>query len=405
MAVQTYIDGIDVTSVTLDGSVTRRLNRPSQASARIPIQFAIGDAGSRLKIVIDGTIFFHGFVQVVSDEADENSGYTQYEATDPMEMWSWRVARDHTGPTQGNMITPTFFERLRFGPQIMQEILLQSMDGSDQAIGEGTLFLEMGTFASAPIQNDLSGAPTNYPMTIADIASLLTSTGVVDIVLTPIDSGGNMARVDVYNGDYGTNREGSVIFDFATGAHNVRGMRQVTDMSNVCNKLQYFFGPKETLERYKANITGDDPYLICSCRDQTAVAARRVISRADYGVRMEIQEFDIDVIWQEQRPAGPVVGPVDCNEQDPTRAAYRCLWQTESWIRALPRKLVHFTPIRNEGIGDFDVGDLVAVNAGAYFRGGLSGAQRIYEYTVNWDTEGVMEITELVTSAQQEGGF
>lgn len=412
MSVQTYIDGTEVTSVVLNGSSTRRLNRPSQASCRIPVQSAIGSVGSRLKVVVNGSIFFHGMVMTLSDEADENTGYSQYEATDPMELWNWRPARDQTGPTPGNMITPTFFERLKYGPLIMQEILLATQDPTriasiprdcddpgDLGVGstaEGPLFISIGTIEGGSTA-DLSGAPTNFPMTIAEVASLLTSTGTVDIVLDPIDSGGNMASVSVYNGAYGSDLSGSVSFDFATGQHNARSVRQVQDMSNITNKLQYFFGPKETLERYKANITADDNFLSCAPFDQNAIEAIRDSSRAAYGVRMEIQEFDVDVIQREDQCN------VDCGDADPVRMLYRALWQQESWIRAQPRRLVHIEPVRGVGIGSFDIGDEIAVNAGTYLRGGFSGKQRIFEYTINWDTDGIMELTELVTSPNADG--
>lgn len=398
MSVQVHIDGTNVTSYALEGSVTRRLNRPSQARVRLPVQHAVGGAGSRLKITINSVLKFHGFVLTCSDEADENTGYTVYEAADPMEMWRWRPARDHTGPTPGNFITPSFFKRLKYAPLIMEEILLRSMDGSNPAVGEGPLFITIG-YVEGSSSADVSGAPTNFPMTIAEVASLLTSTGVLDIVMTPIDSGGNMGQVSFYNGQYGTDRTASVSFDFATGAHNVRNVRRVQDMTNMCNKLWYNLGPKETINRYKANITGDDNYLDCACRDQSAVLARRAASQAAYGVRMDIQEFDVDVIRKENQSA------VDCTKADPVRMIYRCQWQTEQWIRSVPKDLVHITPVRGVGINAFDIGDLVSVNAGSYLRGGFSGAQRIYEYTVGWDEDGVLEITELVTSPTQEGGF
>jgi hypothetical protein len=44
----------------------------------------------------------------------------------------------------------------------------------------------------------------------------------------------------------------------------------------------------------------------------------------------------------------------------------------------------------------------VSVQAGSVLRGGFSGTQRVYEYTVNIDNDGVTEIAELVTSADQE---
>jgi hypothetical protein len=88
---------------------------------------------------------------------------------------------------------------------------------------------------------------------------------------------------------------------------------------------------------------------------------------------------------------------------DPGRELWRRLWQIESWIRLAPRELIHITPIRGYGVGLFDIGDLITVEAGSQIRGGFSGAQRIYEYTVSWDEDGPCELSELQTSPNNEG--
>jgi hypothetical protein len=80
------------------------------------------------------------------------------------------------------------------------------------------------------------------------------------------------------------------------------------------------------------------------------------------------------------------------------RDLYRNRWETESWIRQQPRELIHITPTRETEIGTFDIGDLVGVEAVAAVRGGFSGAQRVYEYTVSWDNDGVRALSELQTS-------
>lgn len=410
MPAQVFIDGIDVTGYTITGSATRRLNRPSQATVTIPIQNAVGDVGSRLKILFDGTLFHHGMIQMIEDSADENTGYTQYNSTDPMEILLWRPVRDGTdSPTPGNFITPSVLQRKLYGPLILEEVLGQTIDGSDPALGEGPIFMALGSFAGGG--TDVSGAPCVWPMTIGELIALLSSTGRLDVILTPIDSGGNMATISAYNGDYGTDLSGSVQFDFATGQRNVRAIRQSIDLSNTCNKLWYNGGPKQTMERFRWNITGDDP-----CLDDPAgysmpsIIARRTASQGSYGVRMEIQEFDVDTEFNEVDRSDPnplnwdnFCAAGDFSKQDPTRLLYRRIWALESWIRAVPRTLIHVTPTRETEIGSFDIGDIVGVNAGSEFRGGFSGAQRIYEYTISWDNDGVLALGELQTSADQEG--
>lgn len=431
-----WIDDVDVTDCAVEGSVTRRLNRPSQAQVKLPIDCAIGGPGSRLKVEFgpedgDMVLYFHGFVLLCESSCDEDTGYTVYNATDPMELWQWRPARDYDSITPGNFVDPYFTKRIaqggkQTGPQ-MVESMLRASENPDRIpeAAEGPLFITYGTFETGGV--DLSGIPVDWPMTIMEVVSLLTSTGEVDVILTPIDSGANMAQVDVYNGDYGTDRSGSVVFEFATGARNVRSLRWNEDMSNMRNKIQYFFTPKETTRRYKANITGDDPCLPGnkgnpggpggSLPDRVNfwepgdLGTRISESRSTYGVRMDIQTFDVDVIFKEPcdspatlgcceftTPGGTVIGT------DPTRVMYRRLWQIESWIAAQPREIIHITPARNTAIGAFDIGDLVGVTVAPTIRGGATGAQRIYEYTIGWDAEeSVPAIEELQTSADQEG--
>lgn len=390
MAPQCWLDGIDVSNVALEGSVKRRLNRPAEASIRIPMDFAIGGPGSRLKISLDGALAFHGFVLMCETDATEDMGYTVYNAQDPMELWKWRPARDF----DGDFSDPDFMKIFHTGPDIMNEILHNSESAIDLGTGnpdnstrEGPLFIEYGTVEAGG--SDLAGAPTNWPMTIAEIADLLTSTGELDIIMVPIDSGGNMAQVNLYNGDYGTNRTGSVVFQFATGQRNVRQVRVSEDMTNMVNKLWYYLGPRKTQQRWQTNITrdgllnnpntGDDEFL----QTIQAISDRMDASWAQYGVRMEVQIHDS----QETESAA--------------KALFVRLWQVEAYLRAIPRTLVHITPIRGHAINTFGIGDLVSVQVGSVVRGGFSGAQRVYEYTVSWTEDGPLELSELVTSADQ----
>lgn len=362
----------------------------------MPIQFANARIGDRLKIIIEGTLSFHGMILHASDEAGEDSGYTEYLAEDPMELWKWRPARD----ADGDFSNPDFLRRKKFGPQIIQTLLTNSQDPGDMPDdAEGPLFVTLGDFETGGV--DLSGAPTNWPMTIADIANLLTGTGELDIILTPIDSGENMAEVNCYNGDYGTNLSGSVHFEFATGAHNVREMRQVEDGTNMSNKLWYYLGPRLNQQHWHSSVTGGDPSKWEQSPYYAAylqVLAERDASRNAFGVRMEVQVHD------------------SRNDEGPRGLwLFRRLWIVEQYIRNWPRQLVHFTPIRGFNPNAFGIGDLVGVTAGTYFRApfpkpgfpdpgrGFTGVQRVFEYTVDWDTEGVTSLNEIVTSATNEG--
>lgn len=410
MPAQVYIDGVElippvgVGTSAITGSYTRRLNRPSEAQINVPNHLAIGGAGSKLKVVINGQLRFHGFVQMVETNPQEDTGYTVYNAQDPLEMWRFRPCRDYYGDTPGNFVDPSFLRRNypdhTPGPTIIKEIMLASENPSGvPTIAEGPLFLEYGTFETGG--DNLSGAPATWPFTMADMLSLLTSAGTFDVRITPIDSGGNMGRIDCFNSatQWWVDRSGQLIFEYGMGAHNIRELNWTEDMSNITNKLQYFFGPKETIRRYKGNITGDDPCLDVEfgVTAMDTLQAKRVASRNKYGTRMDIQEIEVGDLAKEQQPLGT------CVYLDPTRTLYRKQWWNESNIRVGPRTLVAFTPIRNFAINAFDIGDVVTVRCTPAIRGGFAGKQRIYEYTVSWDNQGVLEINNLVASPDQEG--
>lgn len=405
MTLLVELDGTDVSGVAVTGSSTRRLNRTSQAQIKIPMDAAIGGPGSLLKITFDGNLHHHGRVLDCETDTGEDDGYTIYNSSDPMELWQWRPARDGDGSaTPGNFSKPTFIQDFITGPQIMEAVLRASIfaGAGPPSNAEGDLFLTLGSFAVGGVS--LTGAPVDWPQTIAQIASLLVSTGELDIVITPTDPGGGiMGTVDCYNGDFGTDLSGSVIFQYGTGAKNVRQLRWNEDMTSVCNKLWYYGGPRiETSadpagdQHWCWNITGDDLGLANppggDIDYSNPLGDLRLASQAAYGVRMDIKIFDAlsDLCLGE--------GAID-----PGRELYRRLWQIESWLRASPRNLIHITPTRGSGIGTFDIGDLVAVEAGAQVRGGFSGVQRVYEYTISWDENGPFELSELQTSSDNEG--
>ena len=423
------IDGTDVSDVSVSGSWTRRLNRPATAQVRIPAQESVGSAGSILKIsALIGTtteLVFHGRVLLCETEMGEDTGYSTYNASDPMEMWQSRPVRDD----DCDFSLPTIIEDYVTGPQIM-EAMLHNSDGSggsgcggpfsdcddvDAEFCEGDLFLDYGTFETSVV--DLTGAPTDWPMTIAELTSLLVSTGCLDVVIIPTDPGGGiMGEVSAYNGDYGTDLSASVEFQYGTGAFNVRALRWNEDMTNMSNKIWYFAGPRIQTpsdpagdQHWCFNVTGDDAFLPDPTPIKTGpgtyvsratLLANRLASRPTYGGRMEIQIFDAA-----ECPLG--AEDTDCCGKTAAASLYRELWrnrwETESWIRYQPRNLVHLTPTRETEIGTFDIGDLVGVEAAAAVRGGFSGAQRVYEYTTSWDENGVLALSELQTSDTADG--
>lgn len=388
----------DIASVCFQKKVWRRLNRIAGASFVVPSDHELINAtesdgrptlctGYRQCVVtLDSTgLFLNGIVWNLEDEGEEDMCYTKVTVLDPRVYWPKRPARD----ADGDFSDPTFIKDFTTGPQIMEAIL----DASENAgLGpptdaEGDLFLDIttGPFEAGGV--DLRGAPTNFPMYVSEVDTLLTGTGQLDTIIVPTDNGTEMGRVECYNGDYGTDRTGTVAFDYATGSFNARKFRRIEDMESVRNKLWTFLGPRLDLQHWRANVQGDDPGL--PDPPQTALEARYNASRTALGVYMEVDLQD------------------DQGGEGSDRPMWRRYWQVKSWLAAEPREMLYFTPIRGESShqpGAFDIGDLVGLNVSNRARKAVSGqVQRIYGYELDIDDDGVEELGELEVSADQEG--
>lgn len=417
-----YLDEIDVTDLCQDGSVTPSFNRVGTASVRIQMEELVDRFGtmlpgaeSMLKVYFHGgvlgttpVLYHHGRVLLCETTADEQNGYAVFNSSDPLELWQWRPVRQPTLDSDGqpgNFVDPTVVKDYAFGPQII-EAILDGSEGSTAAApalgippadAEGPLFLERGSFAVGGA--DLSGAPVDYPMTMAELATLLISTGELDIVITPIElnARGEYGRIDCYNGNYGLDLHSSVILQYGMGARNISALSWNEDMTQECNKLWYFLGPRKDTRHWRANVQGDDPFLAyppggtlqppaAFLPAYNPLGIKRYASQQRVGVRMEIRIYDAN------------------NEAVVGREFYRRLWQEESWLRSVPINIVHITPSRDVQVGEFDIGDLVLVEATTDVRGGFSGVQRVYQYTASWTAaESVVSISDLQTSAGNEG--
>lgn len=408
----------DVASIASNKSLTRKLNRPAECSFRVPSYLVntiqadgfplICEGRRQLAVTLDSTgLFFHGIIWNVEDDGDEDMVYTQVTAYDPMVIWRWRPARDNVDSYSGdagNFSDPSFIQRNQTGPQIMQEILTATESPARiPSLAEGQTFLDLASSTWAGGGADLRGAPTNFPMTIAEIASLLTNTGELDIVVTPSTALGtgnegfeHLGTVHCYNGNYGTDRTGTVHFDFATGNDNVRLFRRTGAMDTIGNKLWYYLGPKLDQQHWRYGLTGDSPDLPNPPGGDVnpyvpgASPLGDIIqdSRDAFGVYMQITAYDS---FGNETGAFPL---------------YARTWQVESLLRAQPRQMVYVTPTRDDPNGfepgDFDIGDLVTINVGNKARVASSGASRVYGYTIDIDDDAVEALGELVTSPDQD---
>ena len=409
------LDDVDITEFAIEGSVTTRLNRVGQASIKVHMTDAYVNfgtmfpgPGSYLKIYFYGdnlgttpVLWHHGRVINCETTADENVGYTVFNSFDPLELWEHRPVRNPPGSDPGNFALPNIIQSLVYAPAITEGM----MDGSELNTipqdSEGPLRLQRGFVAAGVVP--ITAQPSDWPMTMMELANLLISAGVLDIIITPIefDVDGNYGLVDLYEGDYGQDLSNVVVLSYGMGDRNIRALRWNEDMTQMCNKLWYYLGPKCDEEHWRANITGDDPGLAYppggavsppASPTNNPIGVRSAASRAHYDARMDIKIFDASG------------DDTDCSEASVIgHELYRRLWQIEQFLRAVPITLIHVTPIRDFGIGLFTIGDLITVEATPDVKGGFSGVQRIYEYTIDWDEDSVPAIGELQVSSDNEG--
>lgn len=427
-----FINGTEVTNVCVAGSWNPQLNRPAQATVTIPMDAAIGDVGDLLRIEYDSgdCIPFHGRILNMEVDTSKDEGRVQYNAQDAMELWQWRPVRDD----DGDFSKPRIIEQYINAPAIMNAVLQNTVDstgrvsldslpgGPPPTQAEGPIGLDIGGVATGG--PNMRGAPVDWPMRISELFSLLVSTGRLDGIISYSNPGGGVTgRVDFYNGRYGTDRSADVQFQYGMGLYNAAEVRWNRDMTSMVNKYWLYGGPQIATaadpkgdQHWCFNVTGTDggashvpPFsggLAYPPGGQSVDNANNPIgppwtdnelgekiynSRQQYDVRMQVDIFDA---YDENciRHFGT-----------PGRNLYRYQWQVFSWFSATPRELIHITPVPGTEIGCFHIGDFVQVDCAAEVRGGFSGKQRVYGYTVSWEgSPSVLTLSEIQTSADNE---
>ncbi len=391
----------DITTITFDKKGEYRINRPSAWSFRVPLHLAQvrtvhSDgrpylcAGYRaLKVRRNGRLVFHGFVWRVTRQGDKNDAWATVLCLDPMTWWRFRVVRDATG----DFSTPTFATPIS-GPEIVQQMIQNSISNTAGVANPGQQEGPLGvTVGSITPGLDLSSQLIDWPVTMGEMATMLTETGIVDIRVNPTDGvPGIMGTVDSAP-RIGSDLSGSVHFDYATGDHSVDQCEHTHDMETLCNKLWWELGPKESSgppgpARWHSNITGDDKYL----PNKAAIKALTSASRAALGTFMEHRIMDETGLETER------------DFEATYRKLLRRLWEGEAKIRYKPRELLKITPSAAAPYQPFDnynPGDNVGVNVGDALGITISGSQVCYGFDVMPDGEGVERMSSLVTSADQ----
>ena len=431
----------DISSISLTRSMTRQLNgaRSFQLSAPASdglLTAVAGDGfpnlydGGNRKLVVwegpaDGTPpdpttddpIFHGRIYMVERTGDENAVLVNVTAYDPwMELGyegdnrAGRVVRDASRTTVGDpsFLTPIWNGGGAIsGPDLIQQILTysQSDPTTNPIQGEGPLPIDVisGTWdIDVPPAIDVSPVDSlDWPVLVGDMINQLIATDAVDFDLRPLrpGTGKNLAGDDdpyimveaSSQSKMGTDRSGTVHFDYLTGSHNAKAARQECDFSTHCDRLWYELGPRLDKQHWRGDLTPHSPSTADVLAAADASAAKYGGPDAAPGYSAWIRIFD------------------SLGTENSSRPLYLELYKAEVLWRVEPRRLLYITPNPDakalfEPPQDYDVYDLIQIKTGAGFGVELDEVQRVHGYTKTWTSEGVAEVSELLTSADVSAG-
>jgi len=350
----------------------------------------------------NGGLLFSGPVWFIDDSGDADATYTEITAYDHLIYMNKRLCKtgtdypDPPGPATPNEPGPCNLADphkviLDYGtaPGILGYFIGHADDCPNEAPYPWQI--QLGSVAAGG--DDMTGIPAEWPMSIADMAEMLLSSGELGIIVNP---GYGASTVDLTNGGIVNDLTGSVSINYATGAFNAQTASKTGDMEDVVNALWYLLGPRvhfyaQDISHWRGSITptaqnsgydGNKPNGEPATPWPSEFTARLTGSRGSYGYMQEIQIHD------EKE-----------DEQTTVRPMFERMYQKEAFLRAEPRIFVDIKPERATGTGSpFGVGDLIGVSAGARLGGGYSGSILVYEFEINVDADGVAEYTQIIGS-------
>lgn len=422
----------DISGIALEKSLKRRLNLARgftiTAPAADPLLTALADDGfpnlsvgdRKLIVWEDGgpgdPPIFHGRIHSTERVGNGTQNLVTLAAFDAfMELGyeaddrAGRTVRGSTvagtpgapyGNYDGNFINPKFVSSVGgqdeiSGPDLILQTLTNTQNTgveSDPTPGEGPLPIDLttGDFdLTVPPAVDLSVLNImGWPILIGDFITLLVDTNVVDVDMRPVDPSEGfdpyvMVALSAVS-RFGSDRSGTVHFDYWTGSKNVKQCRVTDDFATVCNKLYDYLGPPRGPNRWRGNIVPGSPGTLV---DPSA-------SRARYGGPGGGQMMSIRVLDA-------------TGTENSSRPLYIALWNAEAGLRLDPRRMLFATPSPDakalfQAPQAFDVGDDVATNIGAALGLELAQAQRVYGFDKTWSRENVARISQIITSADAE---
>lgn len=423
----------DISAICLERTLKRRLNQTriftftAPAGSSLLTDLYETDSlpnlrkGNR-KLVVweDDLVIFHGRIFTIERTGDGTQNLVKVTAMEPLmelgydsEDRAGRPVRGSTtqptagdpyGEYDGNFISPLFASSVAdqdgiSGPDLILQALTNSLNTgaeSDPSPGEGPLPIDLtsGTFDLDVLPAiDLSPSDSmTWPVQCGDFIQQLVLTGVVDVDLVPLDPAdatdpyfmGILNAVSVQ----GSDKSGTVHFDYWTGLKNASQARHVEDFATINNKLYDYLGPRKDRRHWRASITPD----------ALGVTVDPDSSRALYGGPPGAEtpgEFMSIRIYD------------SLGDEAASRPLYLALYNGELGFRVEPRDMLFITPASGPaGLftapQDFDVGDLIAVNTGGDFGITLAENQRVYGWDKTWGRDGIPRLSEIITSADAE---
>lgn len=400
------IDGTNITNLCQSITWHPKFSRPASLVVRVPGNMVNAQPGISEMHLVNGGLIFSGPVWFVEDSGDADSTYTEITAYDHLIYMNKRLCKTGTDypesddPTDASQPGPC---NLADPHQVLLDkgtapaILGYFIEHADDCPNEAPYApwqIQIESIADGGV--DLSGVPAEWPMTIADMAEMLLSSGELGIIVNP---GYGVSTVTLTNGGVVNDLSGSVSIDYATGGFNAQTASKTGDMEDVVNALWYLLGPRVhfyagDISHWAGSITpsfknsgydGNKPGGEPGEPWPPSLVSRWMGSRSAYGYMQEIQIHD-------ERD----------DEQTTVRPLFEALFAKEAYLRAVPRTFTDIKPERASGSGPlFGVGDKISVNAGSRLGGGFSGGVLVYEFEINVDADGVAEYTQITGSPDE----
>jgi hypothetical protein len=377
-----FLDASEVTINCQRMSRSPSLNGLWAAEIRLASQYASITEGVTELVITDnggGTVLHAGPCWYGEDDGGANDQISEVISYDWRVVWPWRQVMDF----DGDFSDPSIFQDFEEAPLIMAAAVNHSI-ANDGAMGTA-----VGSFfaSSVPL---VGFKPTDWPWSLQYLWEFLVSTGELDIMLNPATGGAS--TLDFYSGDAGTDLSGSVVFDYNTGSFNCTGAKYTFDLKNTISRIRYFLGPKRPqyrgdIQHWAGDVQIDDPDLDVPpfATKQTEIDSRSGSIESDIALMRDTRVYD--------------AVPKEAGGEIQLKPLYLALWQSEMMVRTVPRRYLVMTP-EPGFVPAFEVADIVTANA--VIRGTVGGAQRVYRFTVEQDTEGNEMLTELVTSGDQD---